>query len=83
MVVDTNGFKPDSSVNRKIVNSGGQIPLYGYFQTNASGGFSDVLYADDLNNGQYKIYLGTDANNDNIFDTGEPTRYVDITIPCP
>jgi hypothetical protein len=83
MVINANGFAPNSNVNWKLVNSESQIPLYGYFQTNSTGGFNDVTFADDLGADSYKMYFGTDADNDNKFDVGAPTTYANITIPCP
>jgi hypothetical protein len=83
MVINANGFAPNSNVNWKLVNSEAQIPLYGYFQTNSTGGFNDVTFADDLKADSYKMYFGTDANNDNKFDVDAPTTYANITIPCP
>ena len=82
MVINANGFAPHSNVNWKLVNSKAQIPLYGYFQTNSTGGFNDVTFADDLKADSYKMYFGTDANNDNKFDVGASTTYDNITIPC-
>jgi len=82
MVINANGFAPNSNVNWKLVNSESQIPLYGYFQTNSTGGFNDVTFADDLKADSYKMYFGTDADNDNKFDVGAPTTYANITIPC-
>ena len=82
IVINANGFAPNSNVNWKLVNSKSQIPLYGYFQTNSTGGFNDVTFADDLKADSYKMYFGTDANNDNKFDVGAPTTYANITIPC-
>jgi hypothetical protein len=38
-----------------------QISLYGYFQTNAAGGFNDVTFKDDLKPDIYKMYFGTHA----------------------
>ena len=82
MVINANGFAPNSNVNWKLVNSESKIPLYGYFQTNSTGGFNDVTFADDLRADSYKMYFGTDADNDNKFDVGAPTTYANITIPC-
>ena len=48
IVINANGFAPNSNVNWKLVNSKAEIPLYGYFQTNITGGFNDVTFADDL-----------------------------------
>ncbi|HTH20825.1 MAG TPA: hypothetical protein VL854_01290 [Nitrososphaeraceae archaeon] len=82
MVINANGFAPNSNVNWKLVNSESQIPLYGYFQTNSTGGFNDVTFADDLKADSYKMYFGTDANNDNKFDVDAPITYANLTIPC-
>ena len=57
MVINANGFAPNSNVNWKLVNSEAQIPLYAYFQTNGTGGFNDVTFADDLKADRYKMYL--------------------------
>src|SRR6476659_290666 len=83
MVINANGFGANSNVNWKLVNSKAQIPLYGYFQANSTGGFNDVTFADDLKADSYKMYFGTDADNDNKIDVGAPTTYANITIPCP
>ena len=69
-MVTANGFKPDSTVNWKLVNSKNQIPLYGYFDTNADGGFYDATYLDDLVSDNYKMYLGPDDNIDNELNLG-------------
>ena len=69
IVIISNGFSPNSNVNWKLVDSHSQIPLYRYFQTNGTRGFNDVTFADDLKLGSYKMYFGTDANNDNKSDT--------------
>ncbi len=83
MVINANGFGSNSNVNWKLVDSQNKVPLYGYFETNATGGFNDVTFADDLKPDSYKMYFGTDANNDNKFDAGSPIIYANIEIPCP
>jgi hypothetical protein len=83
MVINANGFGSNSNVNWKLVNAKNEVKLYGYFQANATGGFNDVTYADDLKADSYKMYFGTDTNNDNKFDPGTPKTYANITIPCP
>lgn len=82
IVINANGFTPNSNVNWKLVNSESQIPLYGYFQTNSTGGFNDVTFVDDMKSGNYKVYFGSDANNDNKFDAGSQIVYTNLTIPC-
>ena len=83
IVMNANGFMPNSTVAYKFVTSESKIPLYGYFETNSTGGFNDVTFADDLKEGNYKLYFGDDANNDNVFDVGAKRIYANVTIPCP
>jgi hypothetical protein len=83
IVMNANGFKSNSTVAYKFVDSDSKIPLYGYFETNSTGGFNDVTFADDLKEGNYKLYFADDTNNDNIFDIGAKRIYANVTIPCP
>jgi len=83
IVMNANGFTPNGTVAYKFVDSDSKIPLYGYFETNSTGGFNDVTFADDLKEGNYKLYFADDTNNDNIFDIGSKRIYANVTIPCP
>ena len=83
IVMNVNGFIPNSTVSWKFVDSDSKIPLYGYFATNSTGGFNDVTFADDLKEGNYKLYFADDANNDNVFDIGAKRIYANVSIPCP
>ena len=83
IVINANGFMPNSTVAYKFVTSDSRIPLYGYFETNNTGGFNDVTFADDLKPDNYKLYFADDANNDNVFDIGSKRIYANVTIPCP
>jgi hypothetical protein len=83
IVINTNGFTSNSTVAWKFVDSDSKIPLYGYFETNSTGGFNDVTFADDLKEGNYKMYFADDANNDNVFDIGAKRIYANVSIPCP
>lgn len=83
IVINANGFMPNSTVAYKFVTSESKIPLYGYFETNSTGGFNDVTFADDLKPDNYKLYFADDANNDNVFDIGAKRIYANVTIPCP
>ena len=47
------------------------------------GGFNEVTYTRRLKPDNYKMYFGTDANNDNKFDIGAPMTYANVTVPCP
>ena len=83
IVINANGFKPNSNVAWKFVDSDSKIPLYGYYGTNSTGGFNDVTFADDLKEGNYKLYFADDADNDNVFDIGAKRIYANVSIPCP
>lgn len=83
IVINANGFIPNSTVAYKFVTSDSKIPLYGYFDTNSTGGFNDITFADDLKPDHYKLYFADDANNDNVFDIGSKRIYANVTIPCP
>jgi hypothetical protein len=82
IVINANGFKSDSTVAWKFVGSDSKIPLYGYFETNSTGGFNDVTFADDLKEDHYKMYFADDANGDGTFDIGAKRIYANVTIPC-
>jgi hypothetical protein len=82
IVINANGFMPNSTVAYKFVASDSKIPLYGYFETNQTGGFNDVTFADDLLPDKYKLYFADDANSDGVFDIGAKRVYSNVSIPC-
>ena len=82
IVINANGFKANSTVAYKFVGSDSRIPLYGYFETNNTGGFNDVTFADDLVEDKYKLYFADDANSDGVFDVGAKRVYANVSIPC-
>lgn len=83
IVINANGFTPNSNVAVKFVGSDNKIPLYTKYETNSTGGFSEVTFADDLKNDNYKLYFADDTNDDNAFDIGAKRVYANVTIPCP
>ena len=82
IVMNINGFKPNSNVMWAMVGSDSKFKLSGYFETNGTGGINDVTFADDLKPDHYKMYFGDDANSDNAFDIGAKRVYANVTIPC-
>lgn len=82
IVINANGFKPNSTVGVKFVGSDSKIPLYTQYDTNNTGGFNDVTFADDLKEDHYKLYLADDANSDGAFDIGAKRVYANVSIPC-
>lgn len=83
IAINANGFEPKSNVAWKLVGSNDKVSIYGYFATNATGGFLETTSIDDVPAGTYKIYFGTDSKNDGKFDAGAPTPYANLTLPCP
>jgi len=65
-----------------FVGSDSKIPLYSNFETNSTGGFNDVTFADDLKADHYKMYFADDANNNGAFDIGAKRVYANVTIRC-
>lgn len=82
IAINANGFEAASNVAWKLVDENQKVPLYGYFATNATGGFLEPTTIDDVPEGNYKIYFGTDINNDGKFDAPSNV-YANLTIPCP
>ena len=83
IVIKANGFKPNSVVGVKFVGTDSKIPLYTKYETNSTGGFSEVTFADDLKEDKYKLYVADDSNDDGAFDIGAKRIYANVTIPCP
>jgi hypothetical protein len=72
---------PDSNVSWKLVDTDGNTPLTGYFQTDDNGNINSQTSLDDVKKGSYKIYVGDDPNIDGEFDSKILSS--DIKIPCP
>ena len=82
IVINANGFKPNGTVAVKFVGSDSKIPLSTYFDTNSTGGFNEVTFADDLKPDHYKLYLGDDSDADGSFDIGAKRIYANVSLPC-
>lgn len=78
--MNAKGFKADSIVSWKMVDSDGNAVLTGYFHADSSGELNDQTSIDDVKKGQYTLYIGNDKNNDGELDT--ELGQSDITIPC-
>jgi hypothetical protein len=86
MKLNVNGFEPNSNVGWKVVHPETQeIPTYGYFSTNSTGGFSEPAYIESesgLVEGKYEIQFFDDADNDGNADQGKREFIVAMTVPC-
>jgi hypothetical protein len=80
--ISAKGFSPNTNINWQIVSSDGEIPLYGYFETDSDGKISDTTFADQLMKGNYKLYFGEDADDDGEVDSSNGDNYVGLDIPC-
>ncbi|MGI0001397.1 MAG: hypothetical protein ACRD6Q_09215 [Nitrososphaeraceae archaeon] len=87
MKLNVNGFEPNSNVGWKVVHPETQeIPTYGYFSTNSTGGFFEPVYIESesgLVEGKYEIQFFDDADNDGNADQGKREFIVAMTVPCP
>jgi len=48
IVINANGFKPNATLVVKFLGSDGKVPLYIALDTNSTGRFNDVTFANDL-----------------------------------
>ena len=86
MKMNLNGFEPNSNVGWKLVHPETQeVPTYGYFSTNSTGGFSESVYIESelgLVEGKYEIQFFDDADNDGNADQGKREFIVSMSVPC-
>jgi hypothetical protein len=77
-----NGFNKNGNVYWEFITSKGIIDYYGYFDTNATGGFNDYTIADGLLPDMYTLRFFDDKNNDYIKDPNGSEVILDYEIPC-
>jgi hypothetical protein len=77
-----NGFNKNGNVYWEFINSKGFMDYYGYFDTNATGGFNDFTIADGFLIDTYIIRFFDDKNNDYIKDPNGIEMNLTYTIPC-
>jgi hypothetical protein len=85
IIMNTNGFSPNGTIASKFVGSDSKKPMYGYFETNSTGGFNDVTFADDLKADHYKYFaydVNSDGTFDGTFDIGAARVYAKVPVPC-
>ena len=86
MKLNVNGFEPNSNVGRKLVHpETKEIPSYGYFSTNSTGGFFEPVYIESesgLVEGKYELQFFDDADNDGNADQGKREFIVSMSVPC-
>lgn len=77
-----NGFNKNGNVYWEFIKSNGYMDYYGYFDTNATGGFNDFTFADGLFPDNYTLRFFDDKNNDYIKDTNGLEMNLSYMIPC-
>lgn len=77
-----NGFNKNGNVYWEFINSKGIMDYYGYFDTNATGGFNDYTIADGLLPDMYTLRFFDDKNNDYIKDPNGAEIILNYEIPC-
>jgi len=77
-----NGFNKDGNVYWEFIKSDGYMDYYGYFDTNATGGFNDYTIADGLYPDNYTLRFFDDKNNDYIKDKNGLEMNLTYMIPC-
>ena len=77
-----NGFNKNGNVYWEFITSKGIMDYYGYFDTNATGGFNDYTIADGLLPDMYTLRFFDDKNNDYIKDPNGAEVILDYEIPC-
>lgn len=82
-LLETNRFQPNSNVHWDLVNKDDKSKaLSGYFQTNATGGFSELTFIDDVKAGEYMLHFFDDADFNGELDVGKAESFVDFPVPC-
>ena len=77
-----NGFNKNGNVYWEFITSKGIMDYYGYFDTNATGGFNDYTIVDGLLPDMYTLRFFDDKNNDYIKDPNGAEVILDYEIPC-
>jgi hypothetical protein len=82
IVLNTNGFSTDSNVSWEMIDKKSNPVLTGYFFTNASGGFNEITFVDDLLPGDYIINIFDDDDLDSKLDLNGRVFQSNISLPC-
>ncbi len=77
-----NGFNGNGNVHWEFVNPEGKKEMYGYFDTNETGGFDDYTIAEHFEPTTYILRFFDDKNNDFIKDTNASEVLLNYKVPC-
>ena len=83
MELNVNGFEPNSNVGWKVVHPETQeIPTYGYFSTNSTGGFEEDAELESIIEGEHTMFIYDDIEHDYVADQNGNAAKITIQVPC-
>lgn len=77
-----NGFHPNGNVHWALINSNGEVDSFGYFETDMSGNFEEIIFAEKMEPDTYMLRLFDDMDNDFIKDFEGSEVRLNYNIPC-
>ncbi|MGE5705487.1 MAG: hypothetical protein ACM3XP_02055 [Nitrososphaerales archaeon] len=83
--LNANGFEPNSSVSWKVITPTDETgAIFGYFDTNSTGGFKEFTHLSELKDADYSVQFFDDANKDGLPDKGKKifTAKMSPPVPC-
>lgn len=83
-MLNVNGFEPNSTVSFIVVSPDVESGyIFGYFDTNSSGGFNEFTHLSELSETDYSVQVFDDANEDGIPDEGKKIINAKMSPPLP
>jgi hypothetical protein len=81
---NANGFAPNGNVMWQFINSDDKVMLgpFGMFETDSTGGFSEVTYTESQPSGAYTVYFFDDVDNNGKLDQGGAEYEAEVSMPC-
>jgi hypothetical protein len=68
----------------QFINSDDKVMLgpFGMFETDSTGGFSEVTYTESQPSGAYTVYFFDDVDNNGKLDQGGAEYEAEVSMPC-
>ncbi len=80
--INANNYSPNSHVSWVLFDYNLDPRFHGYFATNSTGGFKEIVYVDHLLIGEHQIFLFDDSDINYMYDNEKNIFKASITIPC-
>lgn len=82
--LNVNGFEPNSTVSWIVVSPDIESGyIFGYFNTNSTGGFNEFTHLSELTNSDYSVQIFDDADEDGNPDEGKKMFTAEMSPPLP